>query len=484
MLATSPNGYSDDQIALEWLGHFIKCTIPVDPLQKRLLLVDNHGSHLTIEFFQMCQDNAIVLFPLPPKTTHKLQPLDVGVFQSYKHFHQMSLLRQINYGAVDYNKVDFLNGLYFIRKRTFKKQTILSAWAKCGLRPFKPAVVLDKLEDPLTSALAEDIVTKKIGYIADSWEHLRTPSPILDKPPAFVIEEFLGERYIDWATANTPPLNLYAIGLYDGYILERIERSINCHMPLTPTVQRVAKCRDKAKTAMAKLAVEQVTSLRKEKKAQIRREVQRRDGANSLITRFGPITADDSRLRAATDEYGRNAAKDAAAKRLAKKDRALEQQSLTRWVRGYTAQVRRDCKQERAKLAALKWKRIDIRAKVNPVEERLSDFEWLTSLYRRERQERQEYYLVESAKELQARADEVGRPISDVKLEYNWEPPGDPPKPETPWRFNSVFMDEVINDFLNGQFKGEDDEALDQEVIDLVGEEVEDQDQIDLSLQE
>ncbi|KAM4063244.1 DDE superfamily endonuclease [Hirsutella rhossiliensis] len=55
-----------------------------------------------------CFDHNIKVFPMPPHLTHQLQPLDVGVFRSYKHWHQQVLHREIADGAYDFNKSDFL----------------------------------------------------------------------------------------------------------------------------------------------------------------------------------------------------------------------------------------------------------------------------------------------------------------------------------------------------------------------------------------
>jgi hypothetical protein len=41
-----------------------------------LLILDNHGSHVTMQFF----DYYIKAFP--PHSTHKLQPLDISLFRS------------------------------------------------------------------------------------------------------------------------------------------------------------------------------------------------------------------------------------------------------------------------------------------------------------------------------------------------------------------------------------------------------------------
>ena len=51
----------------------------------RMLILDGHGSHLTMEFMDYCWDHKIVPFLLPPHLTHLLQPCDVGIFQPIKH---------------------------------------------------------------------------------------------------------------------------------------------------------------------------------------------------------------------------------------------------------------------------------------------------------------------------------------------------------------------------------------------------------------
>ncbi|KAL8366626.1 hypothetical protein RB595_010475 [Gaeumannomyces hyphopodioides] len=160
-LTTSENGWTDDLIALDWLDHFLQHAKPASPNEYRLLLIDNHGSHLTLPFWEKCQAEKIVVFPLPPHTTHKLQPFDVGIFSTFKAAHQRDLAQQIEQGAVDYDREEFFDGLHNMRQRAFKVSTIKSAWSKCGLLPFNPEVVLDNLEDPLTSATSKAVITKK-----------------------------------------------------------------------------------------------------------------------------------------------------------------------------------------------------------------------------------------------------------------------------------------------------------------------------------
>ena len=58
--------------------------------KKVLLIFDNHESHISIPALNFCKENGIVLSILPPHTSNKLQPLDIGVFKSLKHFYDQS----------------------------------------------------------------------------------------------------------------------------------------------------------------------------------------------------------------------------------------------------------------------------------------------------------------------------------------------------------------------------------------------------------
>ena len=49
--------------------------------------MDVYGSHMSIKLIELAQCNDVHILCLPSHTTHVLQPLDVGVFKSFKsHF--------------------------------------------------------------------------------------------------------------------------------------------------------------------------------------------------------------------------------------------------------------------------------------------------------------------------------------------------------------------------------------------------------------
>ena len=76
------NGWMDDKTAVEWFHEvLIPHACACNGSGKCILLTFNgHHSHDTPDMLSAAFDNNILLYCLLPKTTHKLQPLDVGVF--------------------------------------------------------------------------------------------------------------------------------------------------------------------------------------------------------------------------------------------------------------------------------------------------------------------------------------------------------------------------------------------------------------------
>ncbi|XP_033761495.1 jerky protein homolog-like [Pecten maximus] len=82
----SPNGWIDSELFETWVTeHFLKHIPAVRPV---LLLIDGHSTHVRLEVVMKCKENGIILFALPPHTTHKLQPLDRGCFKPLKEHYK------------------------------------------------------------------------------------------------------------------------------------------------------------------------------------------------------------------------------------------------------------------------------------------------------------------------------------------------------------------------------------------------------------
>ncbi len=65
---------------MDWLRHFDKHSAKWQVGLYRLLVMDGYGSHLTYEFWSYAKEYKIILFRLPPHSTHLTQALDVGCF--------------------------------------------------------------------------------------------------------------------------------------------------------------------------------------------------------------------------------------------------------------------------------------------------------------------------------------------------------------------------------------------------------------------
>ncbi|CAG7716167.1 unnamed protein product [Allacma fusca] len=79
----SPSGWSNQEVFVQWLRHFINHANP-SKQNPALIILDNHTSHVTYEAVHVCIDNDISLLSLPPHCSHKMQPLDVAVFKGLK----------------------------------------------------------------------------------------------------------------------------------------------------------------------------------------------------------------------------------------------------------------------------------------------------------------------------------------------------------------------------------------------------------------
>ena len=64
-----------------FIRHFLRYAPSVRPL---LLLLDGHSSHYSLAALKMAAEENVILFALPPNTTHYSQPLDKGVFGPLK----------------------------------------------------------------------------------------------------------------------------------------------------------------------------------------------------------------------------------------------------------------------------------------------------------------------------------------------------------------------------------------------------------------
>ena len=78
----SSNGWIDSDLFIQWFSHhFLAYAPPVHPI---LLLLDGHATHYNPVVIEKAAKENVVLFCLPPHTSHRTQPLDKGCFAPLK----------------------------------------------------------------------------------------------------------------------------------------------------------------------------------------------------------------------------------------------------------------------------------------------------------------------------------------------------------------------------------------------------------------
>jgi hypothetical protein len=69
-VSSSPTGWSNDNVDLAWLEQVFDGYTKQQSGRWQLLILDGHGSHVTMEFIDYCDCHRILLIILPPHSTH------------------------------------------------------------------------------------------------------------------------------------------------------------------------------------------------------------------------------------------------------------------------------------------------------------------------------------------------------------------------------------------------------------------------------
>jgi prepilin-type processing-associated H-X9-DG protein len=104
---------------------------------KRLLIVDRHSSHVNIAFLDYADRHGIIVYILPAHSTHRLQPLDVGLFSplSTAYTKQLNYLMFKSLGIVTTSKRLFYPLFRAAWGEAFIKSNILKSFEKPGIWP-------------------------------------------------------------------------------------------------------------------------------------------------------------------------------------------------------------------------------------------------------------------------------------------------------------------------------------------------------------
>tara|TARA_R110002003_G_scaffold848_1_gene21686 strand:+ start:790 stop:1551 length:762 start_codon:yes stop_codon:yes gene_type:complete len=144
-VTSSPPGWTNNDIGLAWLEQvFNRQTEKKARRRWRLLIVDGHGSHVTMDFLEFCHRNKILIAVYPPHSTHTLQPLDVVMFKplSSAYKHQLTQHLQLSQGLIAVKKRDFFPLLWRAWVSSFTQELILKSFEATRVVPLQPEVTL------------------------------------------------------------------------------------------------------------------------------------------------------------------------------------------------------------------------------------------------------------------------------------------------------------------------------------------------------
>jgi hypothetical protein len=165
---SSPSGWTNNEIGLAWLKQvFDRETKAKARSSYRLLILDGHGSHLTMDFIEYCNANKILLAVYPPHATHTLQPLDVSLFKplSTAYSAEISDFMERSQGLTSMSKRDFWPLFWRAWQAVFIEESILNSFKVTGLSPFNPEVILQRFTAP--SGISSDSESSELS--ASNW---------------------------------------------------------------------------------------------------------------------------------------------------------------------------------------------------------------------------------------------------------------------------------------------------------------------------
>ena len=231
------SGWIDQELFRDWFErHFLQYAPAARPL---LLLLDGHSTHYRPEVVRLAASNGVIMFALPPHTTHVAQPLDVTSFHALKTYWD----RECNkYMAKNPGKVvtvyQFSQLFAAAYKLAMTRENIASGFKKSGIYPLNRHAIAIPGEEPVQKSapsLALDLARKSgitflplySPIVKSSQRMVNASQQTSDGLPEFTAEEIAkfttrfeegydldnDARYNKWLETNHPDV---CKRLFDG----------------------------------------------------------------------------------------------------------------------------------------------------------------------------------------------------------------------------------------------------------------------------
>jgi hypothetical protein len=149
-MAMQPQAWMMGYLFKSWIGHFVKnicdCGLGISPSYWHLLILDGHGSHVTIDVVKSARSVGLDFITLPSHTLHALQPLDVSCFKPFKQAFRLLrdvwTLRNKSKGA---SKEVLAQWVSTALKKALIERNIKSRFRSRRIFPFNPHAMEGKM---------------------------------------------------------------------------------------------------------------------------------------------------------------------------------------------------------------------------------------------------------------------------------------------------------------------------------------------------
>jgi DDE superfamily endonuclease len=173
-IATTDNGWTTNDIGLDWIKHFDYHTAPRTKGTYRLLILDGHESHHSTEFELYCQMHNIITLCMPPHSSHLLQPLDVGCFGPLKQAYGRQIEDLMRAHINHVSKLEFLCAFREAFFASITEKNVQGGFVGAGLVPYDPERVLSKLDVQLRTPTP----TEPLVASANTWVSKTPQNPL------------------------------------------------------------------------------------------------------------------------------------------------------------------------------------------------------------------------------------------------------------------------------------------------------------------
>eukprot|EP00171_Calliarthron_tuberculosum_P002640 IDg2640t1 len=136
-------GGVDTKIFVSWCKHFVQRVEYLTREGKKVLLVyDGYRAHMSLECLQILKDGSVEVYVIPAHTSGVTQPLDVGVYSSFKNRINENLLAMTEATTGPLSLYDMCSAFCAAYNNAFRRENIMSGFAKSALWPFRPESLL------------------------------------------------------------------------------------------------------------------------------------------------------------------------------------------------------------------------------------------------------------------------------------------------------------------------------------------------------